>query len=294
MATPTHSNLNSTVPENTHLSSVNGNNTTKDRTRTNSLSRRKFLVTAGTGGTAISLFGGYASWGGLLSDSDANCREGAVVTSPLRGEWMVMNPPGHPALADDFIGMKEGRRLPYPATSVPHHLVTQIEASRAYGWGRPVYAPVAGTVIEVSNDEPDKVRLNLGSDAAGALVSPPAIEDGDIRPAAGNYVTISSDEGISFLAHLRKGSITVAEGMHVTSGEFLGEVGNSGASLFPHLHYQLMSEWTTDVSRIEDVLLPYQFAGYEKKVGNLIQGHSWETVKNCVPAQRERFRIPTR
>ena len=205
-----------------------------------------------------------------------------------------MNPPGHPDLADDFIGMKEGHRLPYSASSVSRHLVTKMDVSRAYGWGRPVYAPVAGTVIEVSNDEPDRERLNLGGDAVGTLVSPPVIEDGNIRPAAGNYVTISSDEGISFLAHLRRGSVPVTEGMHVTPGEFLGEVGNSGASLFPHLHYQLMSEWTTDVSKVEDVLLPYQFSDYEKRVGNLLQGYAWETVKNCVPAQRERFRTQRR
>jgi hypothetical protein len=38
------------------------------------------------------------------------------------------------------------------------------------------------------------------------------------------------------LAHLRSGSVAVAEGERVTVGDVLGRVGNSGNTTQPHLH----------------------------------------------------------
>lgn len=267
-------------------------NAAENEVQIGSISRRKFLLAAGTGAAALSVPGGAVVWNGLAPDSDSKCDQGPVIEPPLQGEWILMNPPGHSDLAHDFIGMREGHWLPYPASAVPRHLLYKTPVSRAYGWGRPVYAPVEGTVLEVSTDEPDRDRLNLFSDALETLVSPPSIEDGDIRPAAGNYVIIESAKGIAFLAHLRQGSVAVTEGEDVVPGQFLGEIGNSGASLFPHLHFQLMREWTSDVSKVDELLLPYRFSRYERRTGNWFEGYSWETVQNCLPRERERFRIP--
>lgn len=202
-----------------------------------------------------------------------------------------MNTPGHPDSADDFVGMSGGKRLPYSAASIPRHLLSKMPVSRAYGWGRPVYAPIEGTVLEASTDEPDRERVNLIGDAVTTLVSPPSVTEDDVRPAAGNYVLIESDQAIAFLAHLRQGSVVVTEGGQVTAGALLGEVGNSGASLFPHLHLQLMSEWTTDLPAVEELLVPYRFSEYEQRVGNWLRGYSWRRVENRTPQQGERFRI---
>lgn len=264
---------------------------TDTETRNSSISRRKFLLAAGTGAAALSIPSGASIWYGLASDFESECDKGTVIEPPLHGEWIVMNPPGHSALAHDFIGMREGHRLPYPASAVPRHLLYKMPVSCAYGWGRPVYAPIEGTVLEVGADEPDRDRVNLFSDALDTLVSPPSIEDGDIRPAAGNYVIIESPEGIAFLAHLRQGSVAVTEEMDVVPGQFLGKIGNSGASLFPHLHLQFMSEWTPDVSKIDNILLPYRISSYERRTGSWYEGYSWTLRHNCAPGQRERIRI---
>lgn len=255
-----------------------------------SASRRKLLLTAGTVTAAVGVVGGPLS-GGVLAD-DVERQKGSVIAPPYQGEWMVLNPPGHPALADDFIGMKAGYRLPYPASAVPRHLLAKLPVSCAYGWRRPVYAPVEGTVLEMSDDAPDGEHVNLFSNAVDTLVAPPTVEDGDIRPAAGNYVVIGSDDGVAFLAHLRQGSVAVTDGMHVGLGEFLGEIGNSGASLFPHLHFQLMRNWTNDITEMDELLLPYRFAIYERRTGSGFRGHSWEPVEKCVPEQGVRFRVP--
>jgi hypothetical protein len=263
----------------------------EDSTRSSSISRRKFLLAAGAGAAAVTVSGSVIGFGSFSTNTGPECHEGAVIEPPTQGEWLVLNPPGHSELAQDFIGMKQGHRLPYAVSSVPRHLLYKLPVSRAFGWGRPVFSPIEGEVVEVSNDEPDREHVNLFSDAVSTLVSPPTIEDGDIRPAAGNYVLIDSPKGVVFLAHLKQDSVNITQGMHVTPGQFLGEVGNSGASVFPHLHVQLMREWTTDLTRLESVLLPYRFSNYDRKVGNWFTGYSWEAIQDCSPKQRERFRV---
>lgn len=62
--------------------------------------------------------------------------------------------------------------------------------------------------------------------------------DQDLFP--GHCVVIDHLNGeYSFLVHLKKGSVTVKEGDAVKKGEAIGQVGNSGSSMYPHLHYQL-------------------------------------------------------
>ena len=253
-------------------------------------SRRRLLSVVGVG-IATGIVSGKTVWGTYSFDSNSTAQRGITVDVPLRREWKVMNPPGHPEFAHDFIGMRTGSQLPYTAASAPQHLINEIPASQAFGWGRPVYAPIDGTIRAVSNDEPDASNLNLFRDGLRTVTSPPAVEGGDIRPAAGNYVVIESAESVAFLAHLRRGSVIVDNGMSVDKGELLGEVGNSGASLFPHLHFQMTSEWTTDLSRMEETLLPFRFSEYERLRGNRLTGRTWESVQNRMPEQGERFRV---
>lgn len=53
---------------------------------------------------------------------------------------------------------------------------------------------------------------------------------------AGNYIAIDCGNFFVILAHLRRGSIDVATGDEVETGEPLAEMGNSGNSSEPHLH----------------------------------------------------------
>jgi murein DD-endopeptidase MepM/ murein hydrolase activator NlpD len=56
---------------------------------------------------------------------------------------------------------------------------------------------------------------------------------------AGHYVVVHGDDYDYVFMHLRSGSIVVSEGQRVRTGQQLGEVGTSGGSTGPHLHFEL-------------------------------------------------------
>lgn len=58
----------------------------------------------------------------------------------------------------------------------------------------------------------------------------------DRNHMAGNHIAIDCGGFFLILAHLRQGSIVVATGDRVKTGDVLGQMGNSGNSSQPHLH----------------------------------------------------------
>jgi murein DD-endopeptidase MepM/ murein hydrolase activator NlpD len=56
----------------------------------------------------------------------------------------------------------------------------------------------------------------------------------------GNHVYIKIDKTGTYLLlnHLKKGSVLVKTGDHVSEGDIIGRVGNSGTTSEPHLHIQ--------------------------------------------------------
>ncbi len=203
-----------------------------------------------------------------------------VIELPLRGEWHALRPPGHPREAFDFVALSAtGRR--YFSRSWVAYLLSAGPAADSYGWSRPVYAPFEGTVTAASDGWPDRETVNLIRDLLRPLVRPPKVVDRDIRPFAGNYVIIQSDRAAVFLAHLRRGSVRASVGQRVAPGQRIGEVGNSGNSLAPHLHLQLMDG--PDPLRAR--LVPFRLRRYERW-----NGRAWEAVREGPLAPGERIR----
>jgi murein DD-endopeptidase MepM/ murein hydrolase activator NlpD len=79
-------------------------------------------------------------------------------------------------------------------------------------------------------------------------------------PAYGIYIEIEHSDGFaSKYAHLR--ATTVKEGQTVTRGEKIGEVGSTGRSTSPHLHYE--------ISRNGNTINPMQALVYYDRVASL-------------------------
>jgi hypothetical protein len=114
-------------------------------------------------------------------------------------------------------------------------------------YGKQVLAVADGTVVTAINDQPD---VPPGS-------FPPGMTPDQ---ADGNAVILDLGSGnYAMYAHMQPGSIRVAVGDRVTRGQVLGLVGNSGNTLAPHLHFQMMDSPRSLASNG----LPYEIDRFE-------------------------------
>jgi hypothetical protein len=99
-------------------------------------------------------------------------------------------------------------------------------------YGQPALAAAAGTVVAASDGRPDQ----------------PPPEEPPSQPlpdTVGNYVIVKIEPKTYLLyAHLKPGSIEVENGDRVKTGQRLAQVGNSGFSSTPHLHFNVLTRRT--------------------------------------------------
>jgi Peptidase family M23 len=92
-----------------------------------------------------------------------------------------------------------------------------------YGFGEPVLAPAEGTVVSVSDVHPDEPIGKTG-----------------VTPPYGNHILLQIGEHrYAVMGHLKQGSARVSEGERVRLGQQIAAVGDSGDSLWPHLHFHV-------------------------------------------------------
>ncbi len=129
-------------------------------------------------------------------------------------------------------------------------------------FNKPVVAMSGGKVVRAESGIPDNSRNQIPDRAE--------FEDrlknlGYISCWAGNHIVIEHPDGCwSFYAHLKEGSIEVAPGDTVQSGQVIARVGNSGYSDQAHLHFQV----NTGPNPLGDRSLPMQFCNLRDFRGN--------------------------
>jgi murein DD-endopeptidase MepM/ murein hydrolase activator NlpD len=97
------------------------------------------------------------------------------------------------------------------------------ENERYFAYGLAVRAPAAGTVVFARDGVPENVP-------------------GEPGRGGGNGVILDHGFGeFSALWHLRPGSVRVRAGERVRWGQVVGEVGNTGRSTQPHIHFHVSS-----------------------------------------------------
>ena len=85
-----------------------------------------------------------------------------------------------------------------------------------------------------------------------------------VRGTDGNYIIIDhGNSEYSVLVHLKKASLRVKKGDKVKRGDIIAQVGQSGLSTQPHLHFEVIS----DPDPMKQRGLPILFYGLEDEEG---------------------------
>lgn len=100
-------------------------------------------------------------------------------------------------------------------------------------YGRRVYAPADGFVVAVRRNMPDNYMQDTG------VQKPESYASFGSDAGLGNFVTLQVDDAYLVMAHFKQGSPNVRVGDRVEAGDFLGMLGFSGDTAYPHLHMQM-------------------------------------------------------
>jgi murein DD-endopeptidase MepM/ murein hydrolase activator NlpD len=216
-----------------------------------------------------------------------------VVEFPLRGEWMAPHTPGSrvPSHGTDLLGQRYAFDLVRPGPdgkrffrgSAARYLLLGMRLRDCFGWGEPIYATADGTVVEASDGWPERDPLHPVRDLAVVLKNGLTFdpEKTDLRRLVGNHVIVETADGFAVFAHAQRGSLKVRVGDHVTTGQQLANVGHSGNSTAPHLHFQMMDGPDARTAAGLEV----RFREYE-----VLRDGEWETVCDGLPKSDERIR----
>lgn len=197
-----------------------------------------------------------------------------VLRLPFQGRWIARNSPANrvpshgthlfgTTFAIDFVAVDERGRSAKRgwrsalATEPPEVFV---------GFGAPIVAPASGTVVAVIDGELDhEARRSQLALIPYAFSQGRRVRDG-VRAIAGNHVVIAMGSSGPFvlLAHLQRGSVSVAVGSVVEVGETIGSCGNSGNSTQPHVHVQVTDSTTWQTARGRSIIFerPHVNGGY--------------------------------
>src|SRR5215469_9612901 len=169
-------------------------------------------------------------------------RPARIISAPFAGgPWFAANGPGNTSghrrtaiplngqariaqrFATDWVKFGPDGRLFHGDSSIN---------ANWYGYGTPIVAVGNGVVTEVLDGVKENVALSPTRAVPITLVT-----------VAGNHVLLDLGGGaFAMYAHLQPGSLKVKVGDHVTTGQAIGLLGNSGNSDAPHLHFQLMDQ----------------------------------------------------
>ena len=150
----------------------------------------------------------------------------------------------------------------------------RIDANNYPGFGQPVYAAAAGTVVHVEAEAvQDRAafapREGETPQARGRRLQQmmmQGFQENSRRAAGGNLITIRHEvDGhveYSSYAHLKAGSVMVQVGDMVHAGQQIAEVGDTGDSPAVHLHFQVNS----GPDAFTSASLPFRFSGLQHAV----------------------------
>lgn len=217
--------------------------------------------------------------------------------APITGTWVGLNSPADkvPSHGTHAYGQTYAIDIVGPSGSETPRRVTWGWTTRrpeeCPAFGRPAVAVADGTVVtsvdRLRDHRTRESMLPIVAMMLGGMVR----EIGGVTFLLGNHVVIDHGDGAwGVYAHLRRGTVAVSPGDHVVAGQQIGEVGNSGNTSEPHLHFHLMNDPDPYVGRG----LPFSWTNVVQDEDDLDLGTTWGqrtdgSVTAGVPGVAQRF-----
>lgn len=199
---------------------------------------------------------------------------------PLKGTWSVFGAPslnshhrwvGIQEFSYDFIKMdKNGNSHKKDGSKFTHY----------YAYGEDVVSVGDGKVVSIINTIEESDVLLQSEDSDEHWMKVKALQNELMQKGfeyvLGNHVIIEHANGeYSYYMHLKTNSIIVQVGDAVKKGQKIGELGQSGMSSEPHLHFQLSDSPNILKSRC----LPILFSNIGDDNWNILYGEIIKTEK---------------
>jgi hypothetical protein len=179
----------------------------------------------------------------LSAELNVRARAPIIVQAPLRGsDWLAMGATGPNSYHRRALMVEGGQAWlaqRYAIDFAQFHMVDgkaftwngpENQNSSYFCYNQPIHSVAPGRVVEVMDGLPENVPHS------GKLAI-----DLTWQNAGGNHVVVDIGFGLyAFYAHMRPGSILVKEGEIVSAAQLLGQVGNTGSSTEPHLHFHII------------------------------------------------------
>ncbi len=128
--------------------------------------------------------------------------------------------------------------------SLPYHDNPQI-LENYYSYLEDVLAPCDGFVVDLV-DQYDNTHITEDRQVVCDVLDP-----------KGNYITIKHGKGeYSTICHFKKDTFRVGVGDIVRTGDVLGQVGNSGNTQGPHIHFQVQKGY--DANHDKGVIITFK------------------------------------
>ena len=110
------------------------------------------------------------------------------------------------------------------------------EVTDFFNYGSPVHSVAGGRVVAVHRGVPNALWPPPDSGPPNPEVKTSADYTGE------SVIAKIAPHRFALYAHLAPGSIRVEEGQRLNTGQVIGELGNSGNSYAPHLHFAVQSK----------------------------------------------------
>ncbi|MEO8239332.1 MAG: M23 family metallopeptidase [Flavobacterium sp.] len=121
-----------------------------------------------------------------------------------------------------------------------------------FGFEKPVYAVADGKIIYAIANHKDDKNFDI-----------PKLKENPLE-LYGNCIAIEHNDGsVSIYGHLKENSLKHKKGDLVKSGQEIAQIGVSGSSFFPHLHFEIRTDITNTAEG-----LPSYFSDINLVIGN--------------------------